>query len=143
MDKKSLMKIIHANDKEIKVLEAFINKFGYKSLISFLELGLPVQSLSQKTKQALYSVDQVLHNSCDALVCLSRLTEIPLKSILYMHKNRIEIIDILEHPEKFDLDSRQSYAFRCMNEVYTSYQEDQKRETVQQLGVNHDYEIER
>ena len=143
MDSKSLMKIIHANDKEKDALEGFINKFGYKALSNLLNIALSMPVLSPKTKQALYLVDRILDDKPDALICLSKLTEIPLRSLIYLRDSNTEIKEILEHPEKFDLDIRQSYAFRCMNQVYTSYQEDLNLGYLQYLREGHNYEPDR
>lgn len=133
MDTDALIKIINTSEMEKNMLKSFIDKYGFDALYD----NLKDASLSTKAKMSITQLHQILHNSDKALNNLSALTEIPLK-VLQQSLKEGERLDILEHPERLDIDSRQLFKFRCVNDVYLSYQSEQGLLRLIEQDLNHE-----
>jgi hypothetical protein len=137
MEPKLLLKLINTSEKEKMWIESFVKDYGFDTLVKNIDAA----AISNRAKQILLSIHQILHSGNQAIESLASITEIPAKSIRAAMNND-NLHELMEHPERLDLDIRQSYSFRCLNEVYTSYLKDTEHLHIQYISEDQGYEHE-
>lgn len=138
MEPKLLVKLINTSEKEKGWIESFVKDYGFDTLVKNIDAA----AISNRAKQIILSIDHILHNRYQAIEGLASITEIPVKTIqAAMRKDNLQ--ELLAHPERLDMDIRQSYALRCMNDVYNSYREDAENMDIHDISDEQEYEHER
>jgi hypothetical protein len=128
MNTEALIRIIQTSEQEKRFVKAFVDEYGFDTLINHLEAA----DISSRAKQSILHVNNILENNSQALTSLAALTEIPEKFLTSLITKE-EFKDFLIHPEKCDIDSRQLFRFRNLNEVYSSYLEERSIQGYERL----------
>jgi hypothetical protein len=115
MNLKSLIKLINTSENDRLWVEGFVKEYSFDTLVEHIAAA----TISNRTKQTILHIDQIIHNGSQAIQSLAAIADIPVKSLRASLKNN-NIYELLEHPERLDVDSRQLYKMRCVHQVYTS-----------------------
>lgn len=118
-----LLRLISTSEQEKLWIESFVKDYGFDVLVKNIEAA----AISNRAKQTILDIDQILHNRSQAIQSLASITEIPVKSIRAAVKNN-NIRDLVEHPERLDTDTRQLYKIRCLDNLLYSYKQEMPAE---------------
>lgn len=143
MDVRAVKKLLRTNEYETRIVESFIAQFGFKDLARCLKTGFPVLDLNHNLKSRIGFIYSIVSNDSDALAALAKLTDIPYKTMKDIVPPNTKISEVLNHPEWFDLDTRQLYNFRCMHNIYVSYNNDLYVKKNRNMCEEQYYEMER
>lgn len=135
MNLNMFIRLIGAAGNERVLIERLVHDLGMKT---FLENADSVV-LSNKTRNAIDWLNNILYRKGNVIESISGLTEIPMKLLLQAQVRGNSIVEYFSHPEKLDIDARQFHKLLCLKEVCTDFQYEIQRE---EYAHTHDYEQE-
>ncbi len=99
----SFLRLIGAAGNEKELIERLVHDLGIKTFLDNADSIV----LSQKTKNALEWLNNILYQQGNIPESLSGLTEIPTKTFTQNNIKELELLTIKDHPELLDVDARQ------------------------------------
>lgn len=132
----SFLRLIGAAGNEKELIERLVRDLGIKTFLDNADSIV----LSQKTKNALEWLNNILYQQGNIPESLSGLTEIPTKTFTQNNIKELELLTIKDHPELLDVDARQFYKLLCLKDVIKNFQDEQDYVAVKEDFL--DYEPE-
>jgi hypothetical protein len=117
----SFLRLIGAAGNEKELIERLVRDLGIKTFLDNADSIV----LSQKTKNALEWLNNILYQKGNIPESLSGLTEIPTKTFTQNNIKEIELLTIKDHPELLDVDARQFYKLLCLKDVIKNFEDEQ------------------
>ena len=117
----SFLRLIGAAGNEKELIERLVRDLGIKTFLDNADSIV----LSQKTKNALEWLNNILYQKGNIPESLSGLTEIPTKTFTQNNVKEIELLTIKNHPELLDVDARQFYKLLCLKDVIKNFEDEQ------------------
>ncbi|WOO35754.1 hypothetical protein R2R35_18410 [Anaerocolumna sp. AGMB13020] len=117
----SFLRLIGAAGNEKELIERLVRDLGIKTFLDNADSIV----LSQKTKNALEWLNNILYQQGNIPESLSGLTEIPTKTFTQNNIKELELLTIKDHPELLDVDARQFYKLLCLKDVIKNFQDEQ------------------
>ncbi len=117
----SFLRLIGAAGNEKELIERLVRDLGIKTFLYNADSIV----LSQKTKNALEWLNNILYQKGNIPESLSGLTEIPTKTFTQNNIKEIELLTIKDHPELLDVDARQFYKLLCLKDVIKNFEDEQ------------------
>jgi hypothetical protein len=126
MNNNMFLHLIGAAGTERLLIERLVRDLGIRT---FLENADSIV-LSNKTKNSIEWLNNILYGKGNSIEGVAGLTEIPVKLLKQYKQKDWSITEYVSHPEKLDIDARQFHKLLCLKEVIMNFQDDRQEEYI-------------